>query len=328
MIPVGFALYLTWYLIDRMSVDDREKVSQVFTRANYFFIFVSVIFSWLSHYFRALRWRYLLEPMGYKPRFWNSYHAVMIGYFMNLLLPRAGEVSRAGFLARYEKIPFEKSFGTILAERVIDALLLGLIALVTIAFQYDKFDELWIQLQAMKTSQDGQAENNNWVNIVLIIIAAAAVGMLVLYAINRNFRNRVHLLIRGLGTGLTTILHLKKRGAFIFYSLLIWLLYILMYLVCFYAIEETSHLPLEGMMLGFLGGSIGIILVQGGIGVYPMLVATALALYGGDYGAVYALGWIVWLAQTLLLVVAGGISFYFMPRFNRKLERTEEPPVA
>jgi uncharacterized BrkB/YihY/UPF0761 family membrane protein len=137
---------------------------------------------------------------------------------------------------------------------------------------------------------------------------------MVLYVVHKGFRSKINGLIKGLMDGLLTIIKLKKRWQFIGYTFLIWFLYIALYLICFYSIEETSGLELKGLMLGFLGGSIGIILVQGGIGVYPVMVATALALYGADRDIVIALGWVVWAAQTILLIVAGAVSFYVLSK--------------
>jgi hypothetical protein len=271
------------------------------------------LFSWLSHYARSARSQILLEPMGYKTSVWNNYHAVMVGYFMNLLLPRAGEISRAGVMTRTEKVPFEKAFGAIIAERVIDVIMLATISLITIGMQYSKFELLWGHINEMKTNQ-GSSGSSPWFFYVLIVLGVLALGVMVLYVVHKGFRSKINGLIKGLMDGLLTIIKLKKRWQFIGYTFLIWFLYIALYLICFYSIEETSGLELKGLMLGFLGGSIGIILVQGGIGVYPVMVATALALYGADRDIVIALGWVVWAAQTILLIVAGAVSFYVLSK--------------
>jgi uncharacterized membrane protein YbhN (UPF0104 family) len=310
-IPLSLGLYLAYYSF--ASIEDKDKVGQVLSRANYLFIFLSILFSWLSHYARSARSQILLEPMGYKTSVWNNYHAVMVGYFMNLLLPRAGEISRAGVMTRTEKVPFEKAFGAIIAERVIDVIMLATISLITIGMQYSKFELLWGHINEMKTNQ-GSSGSSPWFFYVLIVLGVLALGAMVLYVVHKGFRSKINGLIKGLMDGLLTIIKLKKRWQFIGYTFLIWFLYIALYLICFYSIEETSGLELKGLMLGFLGGSIGIILVQGGIGVYPVMVATALALYGADRDIVIALGWVVWAAQTILLIVAGAVSFYVLSK--------------
>lgn len=310
-LPLSLGLYLAYYSF--ASIEDKDKVGQVLSRANYLFIVLSILFSWLSHYARSARSQILLEPMGYKTSVWNNYHAVMVGYFMNLLLPRAGEISRAGIMTRTEKVPFEKAFGAIIAERVIDVIMLGTISLITIGMQYSKFELLWGHINELKANQGSEA-GSPWFFYVLIALGVLALGAMVMYFVHNGFRSKINGLIKGLMDGLLTIIRLKKRWQFIGYTLLIWFLYIALYLICFYSIEETSGLELKGLMLGFLGGSIGIILVQGGIGVYPVMVATALALYGADRDIVIALGWVVWAAQTILLIVAGAVSFYVLSK--------------
>lgn len=312
IIPLALGIYLAWYSI--ASIENKDKVIDVMSNANYLFIVLSIVFSWLSHYARSVRWSYLLEPMGYTTNKWNNYHAVMIGYFMNLLLPRAGEISRAGMLTRYEKVPFEKALGTILAERVIDVIMLLTIAVITIFMQYDKFEELWGKFGTMRQANPGEPAGFNWFLLIIAVIGVLAAAALIWYFVNAPFRARVNKILRGFTDGLMTIIKLRKRTAFVSMTLLIWMLYIALYLICFYSIDQTSHLSVKGLMLGFIGGSLGIVVVQGGIGVYPLLVASALSLYGADYDIVVALGWIVWAAQTLLLVVAGAVSFYIVSK--------------
>ncbi len=310
VVPLGIGLYLAWYFFNQ--IEDKQKVYSVFSEANYLIIFISVVLSWLSHYTRALRFKLLSIPMGYQIKKWHSYHAVMIGYFMNLLLPRAGELSRAAYLSRYENMPFEKAFGTILAERVIDILMLLSICLLVGLAQYDKLPVLIDKFSEVKANDQPQ-QGVSWFIYILILIAAVAIIFLILYLKSIKVREKINNLIKGFFTGITTIFKIKQKILFVTYTLIIWFCYISMYVICFYAVEQTANLPLAGIMLGFIAGSMGIIFVQGGIGVYPVLVATALALYDADKDIVFAVAWITWLAQTLLIVTAGAISMYFIP---------------
>ena len=95
-----------------------------FKNANYSWVFLGLLFGILSHLSRAYRWKFMLEPIGYKPKFTNSVLAVLIAYLVNLAIPRAGEVSRAAVMANYENVPFEKGFGTIVAERIADLIMM------------------------------------------------------------------------------------------------------------------------------------------------------------------------------------------------------------
>ncbi|MCB0787908.1 MAG: flippase-like domain-containing protein, partial [Flavobacteriales bacterium] len=140
VVPLGLGVWLIFYFYNALSEEHKAQLFDAFGRAELGWLVVSVALGVLSHMSRAWRWRYLLDPMGFTPGFWNCYHAVMSGYFMNLLLPRAGEASRAALLYRREKVPFVKGFGSIMAERAVDLVLLGGLFGLTLLLQVDKLD--------------------------------------------------------------------------------------------------------------------------------------------------------------------------------------------
>ncbi len=297
-----------------MPQKDKDQVWNIFSRFNYLFILLSLVFCWISHYSRAVRWSFMLESLGYKTNKWNNYHAVITGYFMNMLLPRAGEISRAGVIARYEKVPFEKAFGTILAERVIDTLIFFTLALITISIQGEKYPLMMAKYNELTAKH--QSEGSSLGTYILIGIGVVALICAVLYFRNEKFRTKINGLIRGLIDGLLTIIRLKKRWQFLGHTLLIWTMYLALYWVVFLGIPETSNISPNGMLLGFLAGGLSIIIVPGGIGIYPVFVAAALSFYFNDYALLYGLGWLAWIAQTTLIVVAGVISLYLVPKLN------------
>jgi glycosyltransferase 2 family protein len=321
-VPVIFGLYLAWYFWSTMSDTDKEKVSGVFARANYFYVFLSLVFCWLSHVSRAIRWRYMLEPMGYKTRLSTSYHSVIVAYFMNLLLPRAGEISRAGVMMRYENVPFEKGFGSILAERVVDVIMLAIITVLTLWLQGDKYPEIMDKFNQLKAEYTGAKSDSNLGLYIWITLGVIVAVCIFFYFKNEKFRNKVKSIGKGMADGLLTILRLKKRWQFLAHTVFIWLMYLALYWVCFFAIPETSDIDYKGMMLGFLAGGLSIIIVQGGIGVYPVFVATAISFYvaEGDYPLLYALGWLAWISQMGLIVVAGVISLFLLPKLKPATE--------
>lgn len=143
VIPLGIGVYLTWFFYDGLKDKEKEAIPLAFSNANYFWIILSLAIAWLSHFSRAYRWKYMLEPLGYKPKLSSLYHSVMIGYIINLTVPRSGEFARAGFFAKKENIPFEKSFGTIVAERVIDVvMLLGVFFITSLLVGPDALSDL------------------------------------------------------------------------------------------------------------------------------------------------------------------------------------------
>ena len=323
-IPISVGLFLMWYFYNAMDIVQKEQMFDAFRRADYKWVFLSLIFGLISHLSRAYRWQFLLEPMGYRTRFWNSYHAVMSAYLINYVVQRAGEASRAGLMYRYEKVPFNKGFGTIMAERAVDLIMLGLISLITVATQLNKIDLFKEQLEAVRNSTFSGDAFAIIGSVVSFLIIAGMISLVFLYVFKPAFRVKLRELGRGFAEGLQMVIKTPKWGAFLFHTLLIWVMYILMFWVCFYALPETSNIPLSGVLAGFVAGSVGIILVQGGIGVYPLLVGLIVSVYmqgaeGGSPigGNAQALGYIIWVSQTVMIILLGAISLLLMPRYNK-----------
>jgi len=321
IIPLGLGCFLIWYTYDGLNPEQRAELFDAFGRANLGWLLLSIVLGWLSHMSRAYRWSFLLEPIGYQTSFWNRYHTTMIGYFVNMLVPRAGEASRAVFLQNAEKVPFEKSFGTIIAERAVDLLMLGSIALITLGLQLDKLDVIQAKFRDFQATLN---MDGGGVPLVKLIVAFIAVAVILGFVFHAGLRQKVIDLAKGVFDGVSSIWKTPKKGAFILHTFLIWGLYIAMFAVGFLSIEETASIPLAGIMAGFLGGSIGIILVQGGVGIYPPLVAIMISIYMVDVDpnelmdpAALALGWLVWVAQTLMLIVLGGLSLLLITRGKR-----------
>ena len=133
-------VFLIWYSISKLSPSDIQSIKISFKTANYWWVVVSLIFGAFSHLSRAYRWQFLLEPLGYKPRFANSIMAVLIAYLLNLFIPRSGEIARAASIKKYVNIPFEKAIGTIVAERVADVIMLLIIIAIAFSHQSDHID--------------------------------------------------------------------------------------------------------------------------------------------------------------------------------------------
>ncbi|UOB16203.1 lysylphosphatidylglycerol synthase transmembrane domain-containing protein [Abyssalbus ytuae] len=309
IIPLIIGFFLIWYTYSKFTPTQFAELKQQFTKANYFYVVLSMIFGFASHLSRAYRWRYTLEPMGYKTSYANSLMAVGIAYLMNLAIPRSGEVSRALVLSRYEKIPFEKGFGTIVAERIADLIIL--LSLILTAFIL-KFDVLVSFLED---------KNINTSKFIILIIAGGLLFLIFLYLLKRTKSKtgqKIKGFILGLKEGIMTIITMKKKWQFIAHTIFIWCMYLIMFYVCFFAIKETSNVSVGTSIIAFVMGSLSVSFTNGGIGSYPFLVAETLLLFGIDYASGTALGWIIWSCQTLLVIVYGALSFLFLPVYNRK----------
>ncbi|MCB0780527.1 MAG: flippase-like domain-containing protein [Flavobacteriales bacterium] len=322
VVPLGLGVWLIFYFYNALSDEHKAQLFDAFGRAELGWLLLSVLLGWMSHLSRAWRWRYLLDPMGFTPSFWNCYHAVMSGYFMNMLLPRAGEASRAALLYRREKVPFVKGFGSIMAERAVDLILLGGLFALTLLLQVEKIDlfrERVDSFRAGQGHQDGSGLPWGWILLGAMLVGGAVAGWLVIT--RPALHARLMDTVRGFGEGLRSVTRTRHPGGFILHTVLIWVLYVLMFAVGFLCLPATAQVPWSGILAGFVAGAIGIVLVQGGIGVYPAFVALIVSVYmpapeGGGLlvPEALAMGWLIWVAQTLMIIVLGGVSLLLISR--------------
>ena len=283
-----------------------KDLLEYFKNANYWWIALGLFFGVLSHLSRAYRWKFLLEPMGYKPRFMNSTLAVLIGYLVNLLLPRAGEISRAAVMTSYENIPFEKGFGTIVAERIADLVMMLIIITITLFLQFDFIYELLIK-------------NFNPIKI-LLILGVLFLGFIIFSRYVKKATSGVGLKIKkfilSLSEGVTSIFRMKQKWAFIFHTVFIWTMYIAMFWATIPAIKGLE-VPIGAILVGFIAGGFSIAATNGGFGLYPVAVAGAFTLFGITEEPALAFGSVMWSAQTLMILVFGGLSFLLLPIYNK-----------
>jgi len=301
--PLLFGAFLVWYSLSQVSV---AVLATYFKNADLSWIFLGLFFGVLSHLSRAYRWQFMLAPMGYKPAFANSVMAVFIGYLVNYAVPRAGEVSRAAVVANYEDIPFEKGFGTIVSERIADMLMMLCIVAITLFLQFDFIYKLLIQ-------------NLNPVKILILLTGVVALFLgLTLYVkkAKKGVALKIKVFVQGLLEGLTSIFKMEKKWAFIFHTVFIWAMYVCMFWATVPAIEGLE-VPLGAVLIGFIAGGFSIAATNGGIGLYPVAVAGAFALFGIAAEPANAFGWIMWTAQTAMILVLGGLSFLFLPMYNK-----------
>lgn len=303
IIPLVLGGFLVWYSLSKVSID---TLLEYFKSANYWWIALGLFFGILSHLSRAYRWKFLLEPMGYKPDFGNSTMAVLVAYLVNYAVPRAGEVSRAAVMANYEKIPFEKGFGTIVAERIADLIMMLLIICITLFVQFDFIYELL-------------TKNFSPVKIV-ILLSILIIGFLIFSQFVKKANSGIGLKIKNFVTGLvegaTSIFKMKNKWAFIFHTVFIWAMYVAMFWATIPAIESLN-VPFGAILIGFIAGGFSIAATNGGVGLYPIAVAGAFALFGIPEEPANAFGWIMWTAQTAMIIVFGGLAFLLLPIYNK-----------
>lgn len=303
IIPLLFGGTLVWYLF---TIIPPETLFEYFKKANYWWIALGLFFGILSHLSRAYRWKFMLEPLGYKPRFINSTLAVLIGYFVNLAIPRAGEVSRATVMTNYEGIPFEKGFGTIVAERIADLVMMFLIIGITLLIQFDFIIQLL-------------TKNIDPIKIGVILVVFVGIGFVFYSYVRKSTKGmglRIKTFVKSLIDGVTSIFRMKNKWAFIFHTVFIWVMYILMFWATIPAISGLD-VPFGGILVGFIAGGFSIAATNGGIGLYPLAVAGAFTLFGVPEEPSTAFGSVMWAAQTALIIIFGGLSFLLLPICNK-----------
>lgn len=323
VVPISIGIFLVLHIYNQLDSTQRQAVFDSFKRANYFWIILSILMGVTSHWVRGYRWKYQLSAMGYHPRVFNNFMAVMIGYIVNMILPRVGELSRAAAITQYENVPVEKSFGSILAERAIDFMVVVTVTIVTVFLQYDLLrdfvNEIFDKLNAKANSP------LLWGLAVFALILGVLFYFLVKRFSHLKIFAKISSLFQGLVEGLVSIFKMKKRVQYLLATLLIWSLYLGMFWICFFSLNETSSLGPNAVFAGFVLGSFAIILIPGGIGAYPVSIMQCLMLYGIAEETGFALGWIIWLSQTAMILIFGGLSMLYMPYYNKKFPAYANP---
>lgn len=308
LLPLLLGVFLIVYTYQKYTPQQIQTIQSHFREADYFYIFLSLVISTIGCASRAYRWKYSLEHMGYQNSFANNFMAVSIGYLMNMTIPRSGEISRALILKKYNDIPFDKGFGTIVAERVVDTLIL--LALVILAF--------FVQFDVVKAFVLDKIPVEKALYLMLFLAVAMIAAMLVYFYSKLGIVLTVKEKISGLKEGIFSIVKMKRKGAFLFHTAVIWISYILMFYTTIFALDGTSGISFGAVLTSFIVGSIAIAVTSSGFGTYPVLMAKILVFYQIPETVGTAFGWIVWSSQILLVVVTGVVSFLLLPVFNRK----------
>lgn len=316
LFALALGALIIWLSVRRLSPTDKEEITQAFRQANYWWMLLSLLVAFISNISRSIRWQMLLKPLGYKPKFINVMLSVLVAYFANLGLPRLGEVVRCGLLRTHEKIPFEKSFGTVVTERVLDLIIFAILFIINFVVQFQALhqyveDEIFSQFSfSLSTS-------------IYIVLAIGCVTLGILYFFRDTVKNnpiylKIKTVLLGFWSGIKSIRQIDKPGRFIFHSLFIWFCYWLMSYLIFQSLPITQSLSPLVALSTLTIGTIGMILVQGGLGLYPLLVAGVLVIYNISYPVGYAMGWLIWGGQTLGIIIAGILALILIPILNKK----------
>ena len=321
-LKIGFffllGIALIWWSLHQIPAEEWTKFTLALKQSKLWIVFPVFIILGLSHFLRALRWRLIMEPLGYRPSIANTYLAVLIGYLANLAIPRLGEVLKCTLLAKYERVPAEKIVGTIVAERAFDVISLGVVFLLALGLQFNVIEAGWNQLKSQAAAPVIDANEGVWkmyllVGIGIVLIALFFILRKRIPTIVASIKN----IISGIWEGVISATKLKQHNLFFLYSFGIWFLYLLATYVGLHATAGTeSSFATAISCLAY--ASIGMILTPGGIGAYAYFMAKVLELNGVDYTLGLANGTLQWFSQFLIVIVLGGVSLIILPIINKQ----------
>ena len=319
IIFMGGGIFLVWWQLKEMTPRDRKEFYDAFSYANYWLIIPIVFMSMLSHLSRSMRWKLLLEQLGYHPRLKNVFAVTMVGYLINSAVPRLGEILKCTFLARYEKLKVEKLVGTILIERTFDVICYLFFIGLTLLIQFGLIGNY---VKEKFSAMGNPHAMPLWAKS--LIAAGGIILLIVLLKIlfrkypDKRIVIRIKNFFAGMSEGFSTIRHLKKRKLFLAHTFFIWAMYLLQIYIGFHAMTDTAHLGIRAACSVLTLATLAMIITPGGIGSFPLFVMQTLVIYGIENPVGKAFGWLIWGVATGIVIVIGFTCLLLLPYINRK----------
>lgn len=285
---------------------------ELFIGIDYKWILLGLLLGALSHISRSYRWKFLVDPLGYKLGLKNSILSVFAAYLINYTIPRAGDVARASIISNYEKIPFEKLIGTIIAERIVDMICISVLILISLLYEFERISEKIISL--LSSIKIG--------SLLILFITILLIIFLIFMILKRfDFHKKFSNFLTGIKSGLTVITRMDRKFAFIAHSIFIWMMYVFMFYVTSFAFSDLHGTNFFHLLISFTLAALSIMFSNGGIGIYPLAVEESLFWYGIEAVNGLAFGWVMWLSQTIMVIIFGGLSLFILPFINTSNSR-------
>lgn len=308
VLPIALGIYLIVYTYERFTPGQIDEIKGYFRNADYSYIILAGFIAVLGNASRAYRWKYPLEQMGYKTSFTNNFMAVNIGYLLNLTVPKSGEISRALVLKKYNGVPFDKGFGSIVAERIVDMAILAGFMLLAFFVEFDIVKAFILDKVPLNK---------------LLIYGGIAFGICMVLLWVYLYSSSKYIVglkqkVSGLKEGLFSLRRMKKKWPYLAHTVFIWGSYLLTFYVTLFVFRQTSTLSFGAAIAAFVVGSIAIAFTNSGFGSYPFLISKILLFYAVSETVGNAFGWIVWTSQMLIVLLLGLLSFLLLPVLNRK----------
>jgi uncharacterized membrane protein YbhN (UPF0104 family) len=313
-----------------------NKLLTDFSSTNFFWLSLVCVAFMVSNLSRALRWNLLIRQLDggkYQPKWYNSFLTIMVGYLVNLALPRAGELARPASMARYEKLPLDKTIGTVVTDRIMDMIMLLLVVGISLLLQFQNIYNFLTGKAAeppkcnnpVPVAAASNALPIGWILLGLFI--AGLLGLLMIYLLRNKLRKlavyqKIEAMAYNFLEGIKTVFSLRRGHLlqFLFHTFVIWFMYFIMTFLCFFAYEPTAHLGFMAALLCFVFGSFGVLIPSpGGMGTYQIAVTAALVIYGVGKADAFAFSNIIFFTINLVCnVLFGLIAYMLLPILNRK----------
>ena len=311
---LGIGIFFVYWFLLKLEPEEKQAIWNSFLSAKWGWAFFVMFISLLAHFFRALRWQLLFKPLDFFPSINNTFGSVMVTYLANLAFPRLGEVMRCAMLRTSEKIPMEKSIGTVVTERIIDLMMFAVIVLMGFLLMFSSVKDFLYDALSQKFSSLPTVTGIAITGVILMALLLLAYKLFHKKLLRFQPYQKIAELVQGCITGVKSILHLgpKSTFLFVFYSITIYFLYISGGWFILKAFPEAAGQGLQAAFIIYLFGTVGMMISQGGLGAYPVLVWQALALYGIGESTGLACGWLLWGSQQAVVLVVGlGYLVYF-----------------
>ncbi|MBO4581923.1 MAG: flippase-like domain-containing protein [Bacteroidales bacterium] len=308
-------VFFVWFSVKDLTAEQRaeiwKNIQYVFVSHKWIYLLICALIGYVSVWLRGIRSVLMINPLGYKMRYSSAYHSVCICYLANMAIPRLGEILRCTVLQKYEKVPFQKSLGTVVTERVIDVLICGLMFLFALVLESDKIIQI---LTGNHVGANIMHMLSGWGKYVILL--ALLLMCVIIYLLRRRIARfgivqKMKKILMEFWEGMLSIRKISQPLLFVIYSLLIWLCYYFMFFFALFAFPEVMSLGSDIWLLSLSAvviGTVGFAIAQGGLGAYPWLISIVMALYGISSEVGLALGWVVWSTESVLYLLIGIIS--------------------
>lgn len=317
--PIALGSLIIYLFYKQLDADSIADFQNHFKKANYWWVLAAVASAFISHMSRARRWQMMMKSLGYPIGFMAAFNSIFVNYLVNLGIPRTGELARCGVLSQYYDIPFDKSFGALVNERVIDIILLFFVGFMVLIFQYDIFINFMREYLLPFVEKTGLLEKTS--SLIITGLILFALGLFVLYLIYKGkfpLQAKFSNLFAGIKEGLLSILKLENPALFVAHSIFIWLMYWLMTYLIFFAVPGGNEITAMIALSILFFGTFAFLAVSGGFGAYPVVMGMVVSLYGLDAILGNAVGWLLWGGQTVMIVLFGLISFFMLSLVKTK----------